>query len=113
MTDLRDRLADELTGARDRTLLLTDHDEAELLRQHNPLMSPLVWDLAHIGQQEDLWLLRRGDARRRGLLSPDVDALYDAFTHPRAERVRLPLLPPAEARAFLPRGGGGGAGPPD
>jgi iron(II)-dependent oxidoreductase len=100
MTDLRDRLADELTAARDRTLLLTDHDEAELLRQHNPLMSPLVWDLAHIGQQEDLWLLRRGDARRWGLLPPDVDALYDAFTHPRAERVRLPLLPPVEARAF-------------
>jgi gamma-glutamyl hercynylcysteine S-oxide synthase len=100
MTDLRDRLADELTAARDRTLLLTDHDETELLRQHDPLMSPLVWDLAHIGQQEDLWLLRRGDARRRGLLPPDVDALYDAFTHPRAERVRLPLLPPVEARAF-------------
>src|SRR4051794_22264495 len=100
MTDLRDRLADELTAARDRTLLLTDHDEAELLRQHNPLMSPLVWDLAHIGQQEDLWLLRRGDGARAGLLPPAVEALYDAFTHPRAVRDRLPLLPPVEARAF-------------
>src|SRR3954451_10741521 len=99
MTGLCDRLADELTGARDRTLLLTDHDEAELLRQHNPLMSPLVWDLAHIGQQEDLWLLRRGDARRGALLPRDVDPLYAPSPPPRAERARLPLLPPVEARA--------------
>jgi hypothetical protein len=24
-------------------------------------MSPLVWDLAHVGQQEELWLLRAVD----------------------------------------------------
>src|SRR3954465_2141998 len=100
MTDLRDRLADELAGARDRTLLLTDHDEPELLLQHDPLMSPMVWDLAHIGQQEDLWLLRRGAAGREGLLPPSVEDLYDAFTHPRAVRDQLPLLPPVEARAY-------------
>jgi iron(II)-dependent oxidoreductase len=99
-TDLFERLARELGAARDRTLLLTDHDEPELVRQHDPLMSPLVWDLAHVGQQEDLWLLRRGDRRRDGLLPPDVEALYDAFTHPRAVRHRLPLLPPIEARTF-------------
>ncbi|OMQ13912.1 iron(II)-dependent oxidoreductase EgtB, partial [Modestobacter sp. VKM Ac-2676] len=100
MTDLRDHLARELTAARDRTLLLTDLDEPELLRQHSPLMSPLVWDLAHVGQQEDLWLLRGGDAACRGLLPPDVEQLYDAFTHPRAIRDKLPLLPPVEARSF-------------
>jgi iron(II)-dependent oxidoreductase len=100
MTDHRERLAADLTAARDRTLLLTDHDDPELLRQHTPLLSPLVWDLAHIGQQEDLWLLRRGDAGRPGLLPPDVEALYDAFTQPRAVRARLPLLPPVEARRF-------------
>ncbi|SEM01918.1 iron(II)-dependent oxidoreductase [Blastococcus sp. DSM 46786] len=98
--DLRDVLARNLTGARDRTLLLTDHDEPELLRQHSPLLSPLVWDLAHIGQQEDLWLLRHGDPRREGLLPAGVEALYDAFTQPRAVRSRLPLLPPVEARSF-------------
>ncbi|WP_164700939.1 ergothioneine biosynthesis protein EgtB [Modestobacter sp. KNN46-3] len=100
MTDLRETLAQELTRARERTLLLTEHDEPVLLRQHSPLMSPLVWDLAHVGQQEDLWLLRGGDARCTGVLPPDVELLYDAFTHPRAARVRLPLLPPVEARAF-------------
>ena len=100
MTDLTEQLARDLEAARQRTLRLTDHDEPELLRQHTPLLSPLVWDLAHIGQQEDLWLLRRGDARREGLLPADVESLYDAFTHPRAVRARLPLLPPVEARSF-------------
>ena len=97
---LADDLAQQLTGARRRTLHLTDHDEPELVRTFDALMSPLVWDLAHIGQQEDLWLLRGGDGRRPGLLPPAVEALYDAFTHPRAVRERLPLLPPVEARAF-------------
>ncbi len=100
MTDPSDHLARDLTTARNRTLLLTDHDEPELLRQHSPLMSPLVWDLAHIGQQEDLWLLRRGDPRRQGLLPPAVETLYDAFTHPRAVRAKLPLLPPVDARTY-------------
>ncbi|MCA0145260.1 ergothioneine biosynthesis protein EgtB [Blastococcus sp. LR1] len=98
--EVRERLARDLESARNRTLLLTDHDEPVLLQQHTPLLSPLVWDLAHIGQQEDLWLLRAGDGRREGLLPADVEALYDAFTHPRAVRARLPLLPPVEARAF-------------
>lgn len=100
MNDVLESLAGDLDGARRRTLLLTDLDDAELRRQYDPLMSPLVWDLAHIGQQEDLWLLREGDPDRPGLLPNDVDALYDAFTHPRAARRRLPLLPPVEARAY-------------
>jgi gamma-glutamyl hercynylcysteine S-oxide synthase len=100
VTALRDQLARDLETARQRTLLLTDHDDPELLRQHTPLLSPLVWDLAHVAQQEDLWLLRGGDARRPGLLPPAVEALYDAFSQPRAVRARLPLLPPVEARAL-------------
>ncbi|HEY5015545.1 MAG TPA: ergothioneine biosynthesis protein EgtB [Streptosporangiaceae bacterium] len=90
----------DLMRARARTLELTDLDEPTLVAQHDPLMSPLVWDLAHIGQQEELWLLRGGDQARPGLLAPEVDSLYDAFKHPRADRPSLPLLPPVEARAF-------------
>lgn len=45
----RDELARDLEAARMRTLTITDHDDAELHRQYDPLMSPLVWDLAHIG----------------------------------------------------------------
>ena len=98
---MHDRIARGLESARARTLLLTDIDEAELTSQHSPLMSPLVWDLAHIGQQEDLWLLRGGNAAAQGVLSCRIEKLYDAFEHPRATRVGLPLLSPAEARSFL------------
>ena len=80
----RETLARELTKARDRTLRLVDFDDAELWHQYDPLMSPLVWDLAHIGQQEELWLLRGGDPNRPGMLDPSVEGLYDAFEHSRA-----------------------------
>src|ERR1700729_2905081 len=95
-----DDVVRDLERARARTLQLTDLDEPALLAQHDPLMSPLVWDLAHIGQQEELWLLRGGDLACPGLLAPSVDSLYDAFKHRRAARPLLPLLPPVEARAF-------------
>ena len=98
---MRESLARSLAAARERTTLLTDADDRELTRQHSPLMSPLVWDLAHIGQQEDLWLLRGGNAAAQGLLTRKVEQLYDAFEHPRADRVTLPLLTPREARRFL------------
>ena len=94
-------IARGLADARGRTLALTEFDDIELTRQHSPLMSPLVWDLAHVGQQEDLWLLRRGDAAAQGLLPVQIERLYDAFEHPRSARVSLPLLPPGEARVFL------------
>jgi gamma-glutamyl hercynylcysteine S-oxide synthase len=96
----RQQLADDLERARTRTLRLVDFDDAELCRQYDPLMSPLVWDLAHIGQQEELWLLRGGDPNRPGILAPEVEALYDAFVHSRASRVDLPLLSPDRARSY-------------
>ena len=96
---LRDEIAARLGTARKRTQGLTDClDEADLLRQHSPLMSPLVWDLAHVANQEELWLLRGVDGRDP--MHPEIDPLYDAFEHPRATRPTLPLLPPAEARSY-------------
>src|SRR5580658_1299687 len=96
---LRERIAGELIAARARTSGLTDCvDDADLIRQHSPLMSPLVWDLAHIANQEELWLLRNVGGREP--MHPEIDPLYDAFEHPRSERPTLPLLPPAEARQY-------------
>ena len=96
---LRDLVARNLVAARERTELLTGSiDDADLVRQHSPLMSPLVWDLAHVANQEELWLLR--EVGGRDPMHPEIDPLYDAFEHPRAERPTLPLLPPAEARAY-------------
>ena len=88
-----------LERARRRTLALTDLDERELTAQHSRLMSPLVWDLAHIGNQEDIWLVRT--AGRAPGVRPDLDHLYDAFRHPRFSRPDLPLLRPDQARRYL------------
>ncbi len=96
----RELLARELTRARERTLRLVEFDDAELFRQYDPLMSPLAWDLAHIGWQEELWLLRGNDPRRPGMLDPHVERCYDAFLNPRASRVDLPLLTPTQARSY-------------
>src|SRR5260370_10617277 len=96
---LRDEIAARLIAARTRTAGLTDCvDDEDLVRQHSRLMSPLVWDLAHVANQEELWLLRAVGGREP--MHPEIDPLYDAFEHPRAERPTLPLLPPAEARAY-------------
>jgi gamma-glutamyl hercynylcysteine S-oxide synthase len=96
---LRELVASSLVTARERTQLLTSSvDDAELTRQHSPLMSPLVWDLAHVANQEELWLLRTVGGREP--MHPEIDPLYDAFEHPRAERPTLPLLPPGEARHY-------------
>src|SRR5207248_6576954 len=97
---LRERVARRLVTARERTQLLTGCvDDADLVRQHSPLMSPLVWDLAHVGNQEELWLLRAVGGREP--LHPEIDPLYDAFEHPRGERPSLPLLGPSEARRYI------------
>ncbi|WP_405655792.1 ergothioneine biosynthesis protein EgtB [Streptomyces sp. NBC_01386] len=96
---LRERARTALLTARDRTTLLTSCVEGpELTAQHSPLMSPLVWDLAHIGNQEEQWLLRAVAGREA--MRPEIDPLYDAFEHPRSERPKLPLLAPKEARGY-------------
>ncbi|MFE0811491.1 ergothioneine biosynthesis protein EgtB [Streptomyces sp. NPDC058794] len=96
---LRERALDTLVTARDRTTLLTSCVEGpDLTAQVSPLMSPLVWDLAHIGNQEEQWLLRAVAGHEA--IRPEIDSLYDAFEHPRAERPKLPLLSPEEARRY-------------
>jgi gamma-glutamyl hercynylcysteine S-oxide synthase len=89
-----------LSRAREATVRLVEPvDDEQLVAQVSPIMSPLVWDLAHIGWFEELWLIRRvaniepSQAR--------FDDLYDAFRHLRGERSRLPILTPQEARAYL------------
>jgi iron(II)-dependent oxidoreductase len=100
MEALRSRIASALERSRARTSALADAvDDADLVRQHSPLMSPLVWDLAHVGNQEELWLVR--DVGGREPVRQDIDHLYDAFKHPRGRRPELPLLNPTEARQYV------------
>ncbi|MFI6100040.1 ergothioneine biosynthesis protein EgtB [Lentzea sp. NPDC051213] len=98
--ELRERVAEELLRSRARSTALTDAvDEHDLVRQHSKLMSPLVWDLAHIGNQEELWLVR--DVGGREPVRSDIDEYYDAFKYGRSVRPELPLLNPKEARQYV------------
>src|SRR6185369_2468298 len=104
-------VATELERVRRRSLAYTNIADDELVRQHSTLMSPLVWDLAHVGNYEDLWLVRAitrvqaaSQTTAQGQAAPTragLDDIYDAFRHDRASRVRLDLLGPDAARAYL------------
>jgi gamma-glutamyl hercynylcysteine S-oxide synthase len=104
LTTLRRPLPDELPGAldsvRERTrALVADLSAAQLERQVDPLMSPLVWDLAHIAAYEDLWLAQRWGGK--ALLRPDLATVYDAFETPRSQRGSVKLLDVGETWGYL------------
>ena len=97
---LKAKVAGDLEAARRRSLaILEPLDDHQLRQQHSPLMSPLAWDLAHVGNYEELWLLRAAAAHPG--VDPSIDHLYDAFRHPRESRPALPLLSPADTRAYV------------
>jgi iron(II)-dependent oxidoreductase len=96
---VKDRIATELEGVRRRSLaLLEPLSDDDLLRQHSPLMSPLVWDLAHVGNYEEQWLLGAVAETR---VAAHLDGIYDAFRNPRRDRPQLDLLDPPAARAYV------------
>src|SRR3954471_19443497 len=93
-------IAGALAAARERTVaLLAPLDDEQLTRQWSEIASPLVWDLAHVGHFEELWLVRTvgGEEAEDGR----TDDLYDASRHARSERARLNLMEPDEARAYV------------
>ena len=91
-----------LSDARERTLWLVESvTDADLERVHDPLMSPLVWDLGHIAAFEDLWASGRGTGTRP--LRPDLMEVYDATENPRADRGTLPYLRRREALDYMER----------
>ena len=93
-------MVEALEEGRRRTLaLVASVSDEDLERVHSPLMSPLVWDLAHIAAYEDLWLAHRYG--ERPLLREELTATYDAFETPRALRGDIELLGPAQARQYL------------
>jgi gamma-glutamyl hercynylcysteine S-oxide synthase len=85
----RQFIARELLEARNRTfLLLSPLTDEELRLQHDPLMSPILWDLGHIAHFEELWLTRNLDGPIEFVEMP---GLFNPFEHPRSERGKLPL----------------------
>src|SRR4051812_4947350 len=100
MVETISRLTQALSEARERTLaLVASLSDADVETQHDALMSPLVWDLAHIGAYEDLWL--GPPPRGQPPLRPERAAMYDAFETPRTVRGDLPLLDRAGALEYL------------
>jgi len=93
-------IADLLLEARARTLLLVAPlSDEELRMQHDPLMSPILWDLGHIAHFEELWLTRNLDGPIEFVEMP---GLYNPFEHPRSERELLAVsgVGPAKLEKF-------------
>ncbi|HWX86871.1 MAG TPA: SUMF1/EgtB/PvdO family nonheme iron enzyme [Solirubrobacteraceae bacterium] len=89
-----------LETVREQTLALVSHlSEEELSEVLSPIMSPLVWDLAHIAAYEDLWLVHRHGGM--DLLRGELAERYDAFETPRSMRGEVQLLVPSQARSYL------------
>ena len=84
-----DSVARMLGEARERTLLLIETlSEQDLRIQHDPLMSPILWDLGHIVAFEDLWLTENLDGAIR---FSEMPGMFNPFEHPRRTRASLPL----------------------
>ena len=86
--------------ARRRTLQLVETlTDEELNRVYSPILSPLAWDLGHIANFEELWLVQTIGGREP--LHGELGRLYDAIENPRYTRGELPILRGDELRAYL------------
>jgi gamma-glutamyl hercynylcysteine S-oxide synthase len=96
----KDQIIRQLEEARQKTrLLLSTVSDEDLSRQHDPIMSPLIWDYGHIGNYEELWLLEK--AFGKGLSNRSLYDMYNASLHLREERPSLNLLDREGADQYL------------
>jgi iron(II)-dependent oxidoreductase len=98
--NLRETIAERLAEARQRTLMLVEPlADEQLNRVYSPILSPLAWDLGHIANFEELWLVQRvGD---REPMRGELGRLYDAIENPRKVRNELPILRGDDLRAYM------------
>ena len=95
----KDKIAKLLADARARTLLLVSGlSDEDLHVQHDPLMSPIIWDVGHIAHFEELWLTQNLDGP---IEFSEMPGLYNPFEHPRATRAALALPSLAQMTARL------------
>ena len=73
--------------------------DEQLNRVYSPILSPLIWDLGHIANFEEQWLVR--EIAGREPLRGDLGELYDAIEQPRKIRGELPILGAAEVRPYM------------
>ena len=95
-----DRIAARLEEARQRTLLLIEPLADEQLNTvYSPILSPLAWDLGHIANFEELWLVQRVGGREP--MDGELGRFYDAIENPRKTRNELPILRGDELRSYM------------
>jgi len=93
-------IAEALSEARERTLALVEPlGDEQLNRVCSPILSPLAWDLGHIANFEELWLVQTIGGREP--LHGELGRFYDAIENPRKVRGELPILRDAELRAYM------------
>ncbi|MGC1165685.1 MAG: SUMF1/EgtB/PvdO family nonheme iron enzyme [Solirubrobacterales bacterium] len=93
-------IAARLAAARERTLALIEPlDDQQLNTVYSPILSPLAWDLGHIANFEELWLVQT--IAEREPMHGDLGRFYDAIENPRKTRGELPILRDAELRAYM------------
>jgi iron(II)-dependent oxidoreductase len=96
----KEAIAERLAAARERTFALIEPlDDEQLNTVYSPILSPLAWDLGHIANFEELWLVQTIGGREP--LRGELGRLYDAIENPRRSRGELPILRDAELRAYL------------
>jgi len=96
----RRRIEADLSFYRDRTKkIIGSLNDDDIHAQHDSIMSPLVWDVGHVGNFEELWLLREIDGRPAHDLR--YDDMYNPFDNPRWTRGDLQLLNRSEAVAYI------------
>lgn len=89
----REAISARLERVRERTLsLIAGLDWQVLTEQHVSILSPMVWDLGHIANFEELWLCQRLSGDKE--LHSDYAEMFDAVINPRPTRKDL-LLPVA------------------
>jgi iron(II)-dependent oxidoreductase len=93
-------IVERLAEARERTLALVEPlDDDQLNAVYSPILSPLAWDLGHIANFEELWLVQT--IAEREPMHGDLGRFYDAIENPRKTRGELPILRDAELRAYM------------
>ena len=93
-------IADRLAAARKRTYeLIEPLDDEQLNRVYSPILSPLAWDLGHIANFEELWLVQTIGGREP--LHGELGRFYDAIENPRKIRGELPILRDEDLRSYM------------
>ncbi len=73
--------------------------DEQLNTVYSELLSPLAWDLGHIANFEELWLVQRVGEREP--MRGELGRFYDAIENPRKVRNELPILRGDELRAYM------------